>query len=56
VETAIEKLNNNLVPIVGYGVPSNSAAYIGQLYVNTAIPQLYYAKSTGTGASDWVTV
>jgi hypothetical protein len=54
VETAIIKINNNLVPITGIIAPTNSAVYIGQLYVNTAAPALYYAKSIGSGAADWV--
>jgi hypothetical protein len=54
VETAIVKINNNLVPITGIIAPTNSAVYIGQLYVNTAAPALYYAKSIGSGAADWV--
>jgi hypothetical protein len=54
VETAIVKINNNLVPITGIIAPTNSAVYICQLYVNTAAPALYYAKSIGSGAADWV--
>jgi hypothetical protein len=54
VETAIIKINNNLVPITGIIAPTNSAVYIGQLYVNTAAPALYYAKSIGSVAADWV--
>ena len=54
VETAIIKINNNLVPLSGVVAPTNSAVYLGQLYVDTATPTLYYAKSIGSGAADWV--
>jgi len=54
VETAITKINNNLVPLSGIIAPTNSAVYIGQLYVDTATPTLYYAQSIGNGAADWV--
>jgi hypothetical protein len=54
VETAIVKINNNIVPKTGIIAPTTSAVYIGQLYVNTAGPTLYYAKSIGSGAADWV--
>lgn len=56
VTTAIVKINNNLVPVTGIVAPITSAVYIGQLYVDTAIPALYYAKSVGLGAGDWVKV
>ena len=54
VETAIIKINNNLVPLTGIVAPTNSAVYIGQLYVDTVVPTLYFAKSIGSGAADWV--
>ena len=54
VTTAITKINNNLVPVYGTVAPTASAVYIGQLYVNTAAPALYYAKSVGSSAADWV--
>lgn len=56
IETALNKINDNLVPLSGIVAPTNSAVYIGQLYVNTATPTLYYAKSIGSGAADWVSV
>lgn len=56
IETALNKINDNLVPLSGVVAPTNSAVYIGQLYVNTATPTLYYAKSIGSGAADWVSV
>ena len=53
LDVVITKINNNLVPIHDTTSPSASAAYIGQLFVNTAGPSLYYAKSVGLGAADW---
>lgn len=54
VTTAIEKLNAAIAPLHGVVAPTISAVYIGQLYVNTAVPTLYFAKSAGLGAADWV--
>jgi hypothetical protein len=54
VTTAIEKLDSALAPGNGIVAPNISAVYIGQLYVNTTTPTLYYAKSIGTGAADWI--
>lgn len=51
--TILQKINDNLVPKFGTTAPSVNAVYIGQLYVNTAAPALYYAKAVGTGAADW---
>lgn len=53
LQTVITKINNNLVPKSGIVAPSSTPVYIGQLYVNTAIPRLYYAKGV-SGPSDWV--
>lgn len=54
LEEAIVKINNNLVPKFDIVAPIASAIYIGQLHVDTAAPALYYAKSVGLGAADWV--
>ncbi len=54
IESALESINDNLVPVVGIIAPTANAKFIGQLYVNTAAPALYFAKSVGLGASDWV--
>jgi hypothetical protein len=54
IESALESINDNLVPVVGIVAPTANAKFIGQLYVNTAAPALYFAKSVGLGASDWV--
>lgn len=54
VTTAIEKLDAALAPANGIVAPTNSAVYVGQLYVDTVAPALYYAVTTGAGAADWV--
>ena len=56
LEVALQKINDNLVPVTGTGAPTNSAVYIGQLYVDTAAPALYFAQSAGSGAADWVSL
>jgi len=54
LEVALEKINDNLVPVTGSGAPTAGAIYLGQLYLRTTVaPNLYFAKSTGTGALDW---
>ncbi len=54
VTTAIEKLNAALAPPTGIVAPTTSAVYVGQLYVDTDEPALYYAVTAGSGAADWV--
>lgn len=51
--TILGKINTNLVPLSGTTAPTSSARYLGQTYLNTAKSMLYFAKSVGTGASDW---
>lgn len=51
--TILGKINNNLVPLSGTTAPSIPATYLGQTYLDTTTKLLYFAKSTGTGASDW---
>lgn len=53
VTTAIVKLNAALAPAHGVIAPSANALYIGQLYVDTVTPALYYAISVGLGVADW---
>lgn len=54
LEVALQKINANLVPVVGTSAPSASAVYIGQLYIDTTVfPKIYTAVTTGTGANDW---
>ena len=53
LETILDKINTNLVPLSGTTAPSSSATYLGQTYLNTTRYMLYFAKSVGTGAADW---
>jgi len=53
LESILAKINTNLVPISGTTAPSISATYIGQTYLDTTKKLLYFAKSIGTGATDW---
>lgn len=53
LETALIKINANLVPLTGIVAPTANATYLGQQYLNTVTKQLYYAKAINTGASDW---
>jgi hypothetical protein len=51
--TILGKINTNLVPKTGTTAPSIPATYLGQTYLNTTTKLLYFAKSVGTGATDW---
>jgi hypothetical protein len=51
--TILGKINTNLVPKTGTTAPSIPATYLGQTYLNTTTKILYFAKSVGTGATDW---
>jgi hypothetical protein len=53
LETILAKINNNLVPKFGTTAPSIPAIYLGQTYLDTTTKLLYFAKSVGTGATDW---
>lgn len=54
LEVVLGKINNNLVPVTGAGAPTAAAIYLGQLYTRTSgSKNLYYAQTTGTGATDW---
>lgn len=50
----ITNVTTFFTPLNGIVAPTTNAAFIGQLYVDTAAPALYYAKSVGMGAADWV--
>lgn len=54
LQVALQKIDANLIPLNGNVPPLASATYIGQLYVDTAAPALYYAKSAGLGPTDWI--
>jgi hypothetical protein len=51
--TILAKINTNLVPLSGTTAPSIPAIYLGQTYLNTTTKLLYFAKSIGTGITDW---
>lgn len=51
--TILGKINTNLVPKTGTTAPSIPATYLGQTYLDTTTKMLYFAKSIGTGATDW---
>lgn len=53
LETALVKINANLVPLSGAAAPAVNATYLGQQYLNTTTKQFYYARSVGSGAADW---
>jgi hypothetical protein len=53
LQSVLAKINTNLVPLSGTTAPSSSATYLGQTYLNTTKSILYFAKSIGTGATDW---
>lgn len=44
---------NSKLPLTGAIAPVINASFYGQLYVDTAAQNLYFAKAIGTGASDW---
>lgn len=51
--TILGKINTNLVPKTGTTAPTIPATYLGQTYLNTTTKILYFAKSIGTGVTDW---
>jgi len=53
IESALGSINTAILPIHGIVAPVANAKFIGQLYVNTAGPALYYASAVGNGAGDW---
>jgi len=54
LETIVQNINDNLVPVSGSGAPSNNAVYEGQIYINNATGDVYIATATGGGPADWV--
>ena len=54
LETIVQKINNNLVPVYGAGAPSNNAVYEGQIYIDNITGDVYIATTTGGGPADWV--
>lgn len=56
LEDIIININDNLVPVHGNGAPTNSAVYIGQLYIDDTTSTIYFADGTGGGSGDWVEI
>lgn len=62
LQTILNNVNNNLVPLTGGGVPDapspstppanaqSPAPYVGKLYVDSVTSLVYYAKSAGTSS------
>jgi len=53
LESILGKIDEKVGPKTGTTSPTINAEFIGQLYVDTLRDLLYYAKSVGTGATDW---
>ena len=53
LQDILGSINDNLVPIVQTGVPSGTAVYVGQLYVNSTSGTMYYANSIAGGGGSW---
>jgi hypothetical protein len=50
----ISNVTSFFTPLNGTVSPTANASFIGQLYVDTVAPALYYAISVGSGSADWV--
>ena len=48
LQSILENINNNLVPLTNIGAPTSPASYIGQLYVDSNTSMVYYASTAGT--------
>jgi hypothetical protein len=53
LQSILGKINTRLIPLTGINAPTIPAIYLGQTYLNTTTKLLYFAKSVGTGATDW---
>lgn len=53
LNTILSSLNTAILPINGTIAPVANAKFVGQLYVDTIEPALYYASAVGNGAGDW---
>lgn len=54
IETNLADITSYFTPLNGVVAPTANASFIGQLYVDTSGPALYYAVSVGSGPADWV--
>lgn len=52
LQSILNNVNSNLVPLTGAGVPDalSPAPYVGKLYVDGNTSLVYYAKSAGTSS------
>jgi hypothetical protein len=55
LDAILVKINDNFAPLSGTGAPTGTPRFIGQFYVDTATPTLYYARGTNSSA-DWVSI
>ena len=46
--------SRRLVVHEGDALPSRSADYVGQIFVDTSTPGVYVATGTGSGEDDWL--
>jgi hypothetical protein len=54
LEVALGKVNTSIAATSGANAPTAAAIYLGQFYLRTGgSKNLYYSKTTGTGAADW---
>lgn len=53
LNTILSSINTSILPINGTIAPIANAKFVGQLYVNTIEPALYYASAVGNGSGDW---
>ncbi len=55
-EALVSPTDAELAPetLIGGAAPSTSAAFVGQYFLDVVNDILYYAKTVGSGASDWL--
>ena len=53
---AVNSAANRTIPLLSTGTsaPGFSASHVGQQFIDTTNSKMYVAKSTGSGASDWM--
>ena len=56
MEVALNKIETRIPSQTGLDAPTNSAYYLGQLYLDTVTKMIYYAVNVGTGIDDWAIV
>lgn len=53
IEAILVKINNNFVPTISALPSAVSAVYLGQQHLDTALNNLFTAKTVGLGTLDW---